>query len=78
MFVGQSKDKTTVHGGIGVLNKMNVTVKNLTLTTIPNGNGLRVKGEDALVEMMDVSVEECKYIGLIVASGASVKATQCG
>ena len=27
--------------------------------------------------MMDVSVKECKYIGLIVTSGASVKATQC-
>ena len=31
-FIGQSKDKTTVHGGFGVSNKKNVTVKSLTLT----------------------------------------------
>ena len=31
-FIGQGKDKTTVHGGIGVSNKKNVTVKSLTLT----------------------------------------------
>jgi len=30
-FIGQGKDKTRVHGGIGVLNKKSVTVKNLTL-----------------------------------------------
>jgi len=29
-FIGQGKDKTTVHGGFGVLNKKNVTVKSLT------------------------------------------------
>ena len=32
-FIGQSKDKTTVHGGIGVSNKKNVTLKSLTLTS---------------------------------------------
>jgi hypothetical protein len=63
-----------------VLNKKNVTVKSLTLT-IPNGDGLLdgldVEGEEASVEMMDVSVKDCKYTGLYVPSGASVKATQC-
>ena len=31
-FIGQGKDKTTVHGEIRVRNKKNVTVKSLTLT----------------------------------------------
>ena len=75
-FVGQSKDKTTVRGGIGVLNKKNVTVKSLTVTN-PNWDGLRVEGEEASVEMMDVCVADGKYTGLYVDSGASVKATQC-
>ena len=75
-FVGQSKGKTTVHGGFGVLNKKNVTVKSLTLTN-PNGYGVRVEGEEASVEMMDVSVKGCGRSGLSVDSGASVKATQC-
>jgi len=76
-FIGQSKDKTTVHGGIGVENKKNVSVKSLTLTTILNGFGLRVEGEEASVEMMGVSVKKCGSYGLYVGSGASVKATQC-
>ena len=76
MFIGQSKDKTTVRGGFGVLNKKNVTVKSLTLTN-PNGYGVRVEGEEASVEMMDVSVQGCRNHGLFVSSGASVKATQC-
>jgi len=75
-FIGQGKDKTTVHGGIGVSNKKNVTVKSLTLT-IPNGYGVFVEGEEASVEMMSVSVKECGASGLYVRSGASVKATQC-
>ena len=75
-FIGQGKDKTTVHGAFRVLNKKNVTVKSLTLTN-PNGSGLRVRGEEASVEMMGVSVKVCKYSGLFVNSGASVKATQC-
>ena len=75
-FIGQSKDKTTVRGGFGVLNKKNVTVKSLTLTN-PNGYGVCVEGEEASVEMMGVSVKECRSFGLYVASSASVKATQC-
>ena len=31
-FIGQSKDKTTVHGEFRVSNKKNVTLKSLTLT----------------------------------------------
>ena len=68
-------------------NKKNVTVKSLTLTN-PNGDdapqmiplpagGLVVEGEEASLEMIGVSVKECKYFGLSVLSGASVKATQC-
>ena len=76
MFIGQSKDKTTVRGGFGVFNKKNVTVKSLTLT-MTNGFGLCVEGEEASVEMMGVSVKECQVSGLYVHSGASVKATQC-
>ena len=75
-FIGQGKDKTTVHGGIGVLNKKNVTVKSLTLTN-PKGFGLLVEGEEASVEMMGVSVKGCSNAGLLVLSHASVKATQC-
>ena len=75
-FIGQSKDKTTVRGGFGVLNEKNVTVKSLTLTN-PNGYGVCVEGEEASVEMMGVSVKECRSFGLYVASSASVKATQC-
>ena len=75
-FIGQGKDKTTVHGGFGVLNKKNVTVKSLTLTH-RNDHGLRVQGEEASVEMLGVSVKECKFNGLRVDSGASIKATQC-
>ena len=75
-FIGQGKDKTTVHGGFGVSNKKNVTVKSLTLT-IPNRSGLAVEGEEASVEMMDVSVKGCAGCGLYVGRGASVKATQC-
>ena len=75
-FVGQGKDKTTVHGGFGVLNKKNVTVKSLTLKN-PNGCGLEVEGEEASVEMMDVSVKGSRNSGLVVNSGAAVKATQC-
>ena len=54
-------NKTTVCGGFGVGNKKNVTLKNLTLTnptTNPNGYGLHVEGEEASVEMRDVSVKE--------------------
>jgi len=75
-FIGQGKDKTTVHGGFCVENKKNVTVKSLTLTN-PNRFGLYVEGEEASVEMMGVSVKACKCTALIVDSGASVKATQC-
>jgi len=75
-FIGQSKDKTTVHGGIGVSNKKNVTVKSLTLKN-PNEYGLNVEGEEASVEMAGVSVKGCGTCGLYVNSGASVKATQC-
>ena len=75
-FIGQGKDKTRVHGGFGVSNKKNVTVKSLTLTN-PNGIGVCVEGEEASVEMMDVSVKKCGSIGLFVNSSASVKATQC-
>ena len=79
-FIGQGTDKTTVHGGIGVSDKKNVTVKSLTLTNpipIPNGSGLVVQGEEASVEMMGVSAKACGLSGLVVNSGASVKATQC-
>ena len=75
-FIGQGKDKTTVRGGIGVWNKNNVTVKSLTLTN-PNGEGLRVQGEEASVEMMGVNVKACRSAGLFVKSDASAKATQC-
>ena len=75
-FIGQGRDKTTVHGGIGVSNKKNVTVKNLTLTN-PKRFGMFVEGEEASVEMTGVSVKECSRYGLIMDSGASVKATQC-
>jgi len=76
-FIGQGKDKTTVHGGFGMLNKKNVTVKSLTLTN-PNGyNGLVVEGEEASLEMFDVSVKECERQGLYTSSSASVKAIQC-
>jgi len=75
-FIGQGKDKTTVHGGIGVSNKKNVTVKSLTLTIL-NGRGLYVEGEEASVEMLGMSVKACGRHGLSVYSGASVKATQC-
>ena len=74
-FIGQGKDKTTVHGEFRMSNKKNVTVKSLTLTN-PKGNGLRVRGEEASVEMMGVTVKECGGRGLFVKSGA-VKATQC-
>ena len=53
-----------------------MSVKSLTLSN-PNGYGLDVEGVLASVEMMDVSVKECKRFGLLVRSGASVKATQC-
>ena len=39
-FIGQGQDKTTVHGGIGMMNKKNVKVKSLTLTNSPNGVGV--------------------------------------
>ena len=76
-FIGQGKDKTTVQGGFGMLNKKNVTVKDLILTNPYGFNGLDVQGEEASVEMMGVSVRECGDSGLYVTSGASVKATQC-
>ena len=41
------------------------------------GDGLFVAGEEASVEMMGVSVKGCGSYGLLVSSGASVKATQC-
>ena len=78
-FIGQSKDKTTVHGGFGVSNKKNVTVKSLTLT-LPNvwiGRSLDVEGEEASVEMIGVSAKKCGDQGLFLGSGASLKATQC-
>ena len=75
-FIGQGKEKTTVHGGFGVSNKKNVTVKSLTLTS-PNEYGLVLEGEQASVEMMGVSVKECGRHGFVLHSGASVKATQC-
>ena len=82
-FIGQGKDKTTVHGAFGVLNKKNVTVKSLTLTkpfflfNEAFGVGLRVRGEEASVEMMGVAVKDCRHSGLLVGAVASAKATQC-
>ena len=81
-LIGQGKDKTTVRGGIGVVNKKNVTLKKLTLTNPyvglrVGGHGLHVLGEEASVEMMGVSFKGCRQSGLGVGSAASVKATQC-
>ena len=78
-FIGQSKDKTTVHGTFHVSNKKNVTVKSLTLMNHPNrfNDGLIVEGEEASLEMMGVSIKSQLSSGLYVGSGASVKATQC-
>ena len=76
-FIGQGKDKTIVHGGIGVENKKNVTVKSLTLTKNQHGMGLWVEGEEASLEMMGVSIKKFRSHGLFVRSGASAKATQC-
>lgn len=75
-FVGKGKDKTTVRGGFGVENKKNVSLQNLILTN-PNEFGLIVVGEEASVEMLGVSVKNCRSFGLIVRNGASVKATRC-
>ena len=75
-FVGQGKDKTTVHGGFGLSNKKNVTVKSLTLTNL-NGFGLYVQGEEASVKITSVSVKRCKRVGLCVLSGGSAKVTEC-
>ena len=72
----KGKDKTTVRGRFGVLNKKNVTLKNFTVTK-PNGNGLRVEGEEALVEMLGMHFKECGQHGLYVRRGATVKATRC-
>ena len=74
-LVGQGSNKTTVLGGLVVVNKKNVTLKNLTLTN-PSWIGLSVQGE-ASVEMLDVSVHKCSVAGMTVGLGASVQATRC-
>ena len=80
-FVGEEKefvddeDKTTVRGLIQVVNKKNVSLKSLTLTS--GGSGLNVAGEEASLELMNVSVKEFGYHGICVSNGASVKAIQC-
>jgi len=74
-FIGQGKEKTTVHGGFHVENKKNVTVKSLTLTN-PNRIGLysfsHVNGEKASVEMFNVSVKECEGFGFYKDDGVVV------
>ena len=73
-FVGQGSNNTTVFGQIVVVNKKNVILKNLTLTS-PSGYGLAV--QKASVEILSVSVHKCSNIGMIFAAGAFVQATQC-
>ena len=75
-FVGQGSNKTIVCGGLVVMNKKNVTLKNLTLTA-PDEFGLHVHGEEALVELLDVSFQKCGESGIEIALGATVNATQC-
>jgi len=75
-FIGQGSNKTTVCGGFGVGNKKNVTLKNLTLTN-PNGYGLAVQGEEALVDLLDVTFQKCAKAGMGLLCGSFVKVTQC-
>ena len=74
-FIGQGKEKTTVHGGFYVENKKNVTVKSLTLTN-PNRISLYahtyVNGKKASVEMLNVSMKKCGGFGFYKDDGVDV------
>jgi len=59
-----------------VRNTKNVTLKNLTLTN-PNGYGLAVQGEEALVDLLDVTFQKCFKAGMGLLCGSFVQVTQC-
>jgi hypothetical protein len=78
-FVGTGKDATTILGGFGIGDRLNITFKNMTVTnTSHNGNGIYTR--NAKVELMDVALKGCDNHALLLqgsASGSTVVATRC-
>ena len=73
-FVGKGKDKTTVLGGFSVINKINVKFEEMTATN-SRGHGLALMNSTAKV--VNCSVKECKWSGMLMLEGTTATVTQC-
>jgi len=78
-FFGAGKDTTTILGGFGIDDKINITFKQMTVTnTGQYGNGIYMR--NAKVELFDVALKGCGDAGLYIPSTTSatiVVATRC-
>jgi hypothetical protein len=75
-FVGKGKDHTTIRGGFEVENKQNVKFEELAITN-QNSRGLSFEGGETTVNVLKCVVKKCRDVGMFVADGATVAATQC-
>ena len=74
-FRGQGKDKTTVDGGLRMVNKKNITLEELNVTHL-GGDGLIVEGSESAVELLKCSFKKCRFRGLSIGYGATVSAIE--
>ena len=75
-FIGKGANKTTIHGGFKVENKTNILFEQLSVTN-PGGDGLLLKGSETNVELLECTVKQCRWTGMVVSTGATVTATRC-
>ena len=75
-LVGRGQDQTTIRGGLVVNNQTNIVLKDFNVTN-PDGSGLHMEGSETNVEVVECTVQHCKYAGMSVSGGATVVATRC-
>ena len=77
-FIGKGIRETTILGGIGIHNKQNITLKQLTVTNT-NGDGIVMYG--AVVELVDIAFVHCRYSGIRLlpsdSTPSQLVATRC-
>jgi len=81
-FLGTGKDATTILGGFGIDNVENITFKNMTVTNTSENseNGCGIRMRNAKVELFDIALKGCNYVGLYIPGSTSettVVATRC-
>ena len=75
-FAGRGASRTTVRGGFGIFNRMNVFFEHLNVTN-PQGSGFWMDGGETNVEVLDCIIQNCTRNGMRVYGGATVVATRC-